>query len=90
MVLFSFISLNIPSPLFQLSLALHRRARWCYLNRCWSNIYRKDRKLTEDDKINEEMLLHFFPEHRRRRKRSSETDISYSIPYQSDFYYQVL
>ena len=59
------------NSLFQLSLALHRRARWCYLNNCWSNIYRKATQLKKDDKINEDILLTYFPN--QRRKRSAES-----------------
>ena len=44
----------------QLCRVLHRRARWCFLHRCWNNIY--TRAGPDPGELSSQTLIHkFFP-----------------------------
>ena len=44
-----------------LSMALHRRARWCYLNKCFNNIYYQHPPENIEEMVNNQMINKFFP-----------------------------
>ena len=44
-----------------LSMALHRRARWCYLNKCFNNIYYPHPPVKIGEMVNSQMINKFFP-----------------------------
>ena len=44
-----------------LSMALHRRARWCYLNKCFNNIYYQHPPVKIGEMVNSQMITKFFP-----------------------------
>ena len=44
-----------------LSLALHRRARWCHLNRCYNNIYQQHKPHRITELLNLNMIKKLFP-----------------------------
>lgn len=45
-----------------LSMALHRRARWCYLNKCFNNIYYQHPPVKIGEMVNSQMIKRFFPD----------------------------
>eukprot|EP00092_Neocalanus_flemingeri_P033683 GFUD01036616.1.p1 GENE.GFUD01036616.1~~GFUD01036616.1.p1 ORF type:complete len:397 (+),score=103.23 GFUD01036616.1:92-1282(+) len=45
-----------------LSMALHRRARWCYQNKCYNNIYYQHNPLKIGEMVNSQMIKKFFPD----------------------------
>ena len=44
-----------------LSLALHRRATWCYVNTCYNNIYNEHRPVNISHLVNYNVIKKLFP-----------------------------
>ena len=45
-----------------LSLALHRRAAWCYVNKCYNNVYREQSQVQISQLVNYNVIKKLFPE----------------------------
>ena len=45
-----------------LSLALHRRAAWCFVNKCYNNVYREHAPIQISQLVNSKVVKKFFPE----------------------------